>query len=286
MISRSTQNTAVVGQVNMQGTLTDGSVSVTPGQPLKVDITGFKYDIGGKRGAYDGAVAQTVADDDTSYLYLNSAGTLVNNITGFPTDSHIPLARVVAANGEVVAIYHETVLLASSSSSVGTCAITLPVDGDIRGGDTSASSNNNWAAVVYEGSGGGTDARNRLVRRVPQNYVSGDLVMRLICSVASGISGTNKSYWELHYKFADLAEALGSMASVSNNPDHDGQSADELFAIDLTIPEGSLLMSKEFMAFKLMRDHDHANDTMTDNIYVHNIEIRYTGRLLAGQAGQ
>lgn len=255
--------------------------------PLKVDIPGFKYDIGGLRGTYAGAVSQSVTDDDTSYVYLDSAATLQINTTGFPTEIHIPLARVAAANGEVVAIHEERVLLASSSSSVGTCIITLPVDGDVRGGDTSASSNNDWASVVFEDTGTG-EARNRLVRRTPRNYVDGDLVIRVVASVASAIPSTptRQTRWEVQYKFASVGDSLGSLSTVAQTFTLNDQAADELFAMSLTIPEASVDMTKEFMALQINRDNDHADDNLGENIHAHNIEIRYNGRLLAGQAGQ
>lgn len=264
-----------------------GAVKCTTGVSLKIDIPSFKYDIGGKRGTYVGAVNQSVTDDDTSYVYLDNDATLQINTTGFPSAAHIPLARVTATNGEVVSIHEERVLLASSSSSVGTCIITLPVDGDIRGGDTAASSNNDWAAVRYDDTGTG-EARNRLVRRTPRNYVDGDLVIRVVASVASSIpsSPTKQSRWEIMYKFASLGESLGTMSTIGVSPTHNDQTYDELFNIDLTIPEANVDMTKEYMAFQLNRDNDHADDNLGENIYVHNVEIRYNGRLLAGQAGQ
>ncbi len=273
--------------VGINVNLSTGQISPTPGQSLKIDVPGFKYDIGGVRGAYNGAVAQSVTDDDTSYIYLDKAATLQINTTGFPGEAHIPMGRVVAANGEVVAIHEERVLLASSSSSVGTCIITLPVDGDIRGGDTAASSNNDWAAVRYDDTGTG-EARNRLVRRTPRNYVDGDLVIRVVATVASSIpsSPTRQSRWEIQYKFASLGESLGTMSTIGVSPTHNDQTYDELFNIDLTIPEVNVDMTKEYMAFQLNRDNDHADDNLGENIYVHNVEIRYNGRLLAGQAGQ
>lgn len=255
---------------------------------LKVDVPGFKYDIGGKRGVYAGAVSQSVTDDDTNYIYLDNNGSLQINTTGFPTTAtHIPLARVTAASGEIVAIHEERVLLASSSAVQGTCIITLPVDGDVRGGDTSASSNNDWASIVYEDTGTG-EARNRLVRRTPRNYIDGDLVIRVVASLAASIgsSPTKQSRWELFYKFASIGESLGSMSSVAVSPTHNNQSADELFSIDLTIAEANVDMTKEYMAFKLTRDNDHADDNLGENIHVHNVEIRYNGYRVAGQAGQ
>lgn len=274
------------GNVTQDVQIADGKV-VASIESLKIDVRGFKYDIGGLRGVYAGALGQSVTDDDTNYVYWNTTPSLQINTTGFPSEIHIPLARVVTANGEVVAIYEERVLLASSSSSVGTCIISLPVDGDIRGGDTAAGSNNDWAAVVYQDTGTG-EARNRLVRRTPRNYVDGDLVIRVVASVPNAIPSTptRQSRWDIQYKFASVGESLGSLASVSNSFTHNDQAADELFAISLTIPEVNVDMTKEFMAFQLNRDNDHADDNLGEDIYVHNVEIRYNGYRLAGQAGQ
>lgn len=272
--------------VGINVNLSTGQISPTPGQSLKIDVPGFKYDIGGVRGAYNGAVAQSVTDDDTSYVYLDKAATLQINTTGFPGEAHIPMARVVAANGEVVAIHEERVLLASSSSSVGTCIITLPVDGDIRGGDTSASSNNNWAAIRYDASGTDGEGRNRLVRRFPKNYVSGDLVIRVVYSFATGPGNNEAMFWRCSYKFADVGDALGTMASVTTEEDVSNFSADTVYALSLTIPEANVEEDKEFLALYIAREHDNAADDCGEHAYVHNVEIRYTGRLLAGQAGQ
>lgn len=272
--------------VGINVNLTTGQIVPTPGESLRINLPGFKYDIGGKRGTYVGAVNQLVADDDTSYVYLDSSAVLQINTTGFPSTAHIPLARVTATNGEVVAIHEERVLLASSSSSVGTCVITLPVDGDVRGGDTSASSNNNWAAIRYDGSGADGEARNRLVRRFPKNYVDGDLVIRVVFSFSASIGTSKAMFWRCSYKFADVGDALGTMSSVTTELDVSSYSSDTLYALSLTIPEASIDESKEFLALYVAREHDDALDTCTDNAYVHNLEIRYNGRLLAGQAGQ
>ena len=64
----------VGGTVQVEASIADGRVRATPGQSLKIDIEGFKYDIGGVRGTYNGAVAQSVTDDDTNYVYLDADG--------------------------------------------------------------------------------------------------------------------------------------------------------------------------------------------------------------------
>lgn len=261
--------------------------NVSPGRSsLRADVAGFKYDIGGNRGTFDGYAAYPVSDDTTTYLYLDKTGALTHSTSGFPSIPHIPLARIVAANGEIVAVHEERVLLATSSSYTGTCKITYPVDGDVKGGDTSSSSNNNWAAVRYDASGTAGEARNRWVRRPPQNYVSGDFVLRLYCSVPNSVGNNKSSFWRLSYKFASVGESLGTMDSVTTEQDHSGQPADELFTIDLTIPASAVDTAKDLMAFYLAREYDNAADSCPENIYLHNIELRYTGTLLAGQAGQ
>lgn len=277
----------VQGTVVQEVTLNTGLVYLHP-DPLKFNINPFKYDIGGKRSTYAGVLGQSVTDDDTNYVYLDSDGTLVVNITGFPSDGilYLPLARVVATNGEIVSIIDERILVATSVGSEGTCRIGYPVDGDVKGGDTAASSNNDWAAVRYDASGSEGEGRNRWVRRPPQNYLSGDIVLRLYCSVATTV-GTNKSTrWNLSYKFASVGESLGTMTTVSTTEDVSDQPADELFTLDLTIPEAAVNISKDLMALYLARDYDHADDDCPENIYVHQQELRYTGRLVAGQAGQ
>lgn len=272
--------------VGINVSLATGRVVATPGQSLKIDVPGFKYDIGGLRGSFTTTGGQAVTDDDTNYAYLDDSGALQINTTGFPSVAHIPLARVVTANGEVCAIHEERVLLAGSSSSVGTCIITLPVDGDVRGGDTSASSNNNWAAIRYDASGSAGEARNRLVRRFPRNYVSGDLVIRVVYTFAAGIGNNKAMFWRCSYKFADVGDALGTMSSVTTEQDVSNLSADTVYALSLTVPEANVEEDKEFLALYIAREYDNAADTCDEHAYVHNTEIRYTGRLLAGQAGQ
>jgi len=275
----------VEGTVNLAVQLGAGEVRQHP-DPLKVNVLPFKYDIGGLRGTYAGVLGQSCTDDDTTYLYLDDEGTLQVNTTGFPTGViYLPLARVVCANGEIAQIYEERILLAATPAAVGTCVITLPVDGDVRGGDTSASSNNDWAAVKYEQSGTG-EARNRLVRKCPRNYVDDDVTVRVVYSLASSAVAGQKSRWEIQHQWADLADALGTMATIGVTHTHTGEAADTLYSIDLTIPEANVGMDKEFMAFQINRDNNHADDTLAQDIYVHNLEIRYNGRLLAGQAGQ
>jgi hypothetical protein len=273
----------VEGLVSTKSTLDTGLVTVTAGQSLKIDISGFLYDIGGLRGAYSGAVAQSVTDDDTSYVYLDKSAALIINTTGFPTDAtFIRLARVMAANGEIGAIYNEKVLLASSSSSIGTCKISYPVDGDIRGGVTSASSNNDFAAIRYDAGG---DGWNRINRRPPQNYTSGDLKFRFYYSWPSAIGNNKEARWRLDYAFRSASDALGAWDGYAQQDfDISGEAADTLFYKELTIPSGDFDVDADLMFLKI--SHLGTADDCPENCYVHEQELIYTGRQLAGQAGQ
>lgn len=253
---------------------------------LKIEVSSFKYDIGGERGSFVGAVDQSVTDDDTNYVYLDSDGTLQINITGFPTDvTYIPLARVVCASGEVVAIHEERVLLASSAAAIGTCRIGFPVDGGVRGGDSDGvSSNNNVCSLTFGSTG---YSRNRWNFRPPQNYTSGNLTLRLICSVA-GSPGSNGMRIGLKYMGMDVGDTIPS--SYDNDEVQtkslSGVSNDELFTIDTTIPSSTFDKTNDIQAMELYRDADHTGDTTSLTLHIHLIELRYTGYKVAGQAGQ
>lgn len=253
---------------------------------LKIEVSSFKYDIGGQRGSFVGAVDQSVTDDDTNFVYLDGDGVLQINITGFPTDvTYIPLARVVTANGEVVAIHEERVLLASSAAAIGTCRIGFPVDGGVRGGDSDGVSSNNSVCSLTLGSTG--YSRNRWNFRPPQNYTSGDLTLRLVCSVA-GSPGSNGMRIGLKYMGIDVGDTIPS--SYDNDSAQtkslSGVSDDELFIIDTTIPSANFDKDNDIQAMELYRDADHAGDNTSLTLHIHIIELRYTGYKVAGQAGQ
>jgi hypothetical protein len=275
----------VEGLVSTKATLDTGLVTVSAGQSLKIDVQGFLYDIGGLRGAYSGAIAQSITDDDTSYVYLDSTGTLVINTTGFPTDeTFILLARVMAANGEIGAIYNEKILLASSSSSIGTCVISYPVDGDIRGGSTSASSNNDFAAIRFDA---GSDGWNRINRKPPGNYTSGDLKFRFYYSWPNAVGNNKETKWKLEYAFRNSSDALGTWDDNDTQVfDVSSEAADTLYYKELTLPSGDFDIDADLMFLKITRMGADAQDDCPENCYVHQQELIYTGRQLAGQAGQ
>lgn len=274
--------------VNILVQLQDGKVSRSPGQSLKADVAGFRYDIGGVRGIYLGAVSQTVADDETNFVYLDSAGSLQikSDIDDFPTTTIIPLARVITANGEIIDIIPEHVLLASSSSSVGECIISYPVDGDIRGGETAASSNNDYAAIRYNDSATG-DGRNRWNRIPPQNYVSGDLTLRIIYSWATSPDSNADIVLKWSWSFRDFGQALGSWDGTDQQTIVvDSENNDALLYKDLTMPAEDFDIAADLMMMKFQRLGNDGEDTCNQNMYVHEIELIYTGILLAGQPGQ
>jgi hypothetical protein len=273
--------------VKQEATLEPGLV-VASIQPLKIHVREFKYDIGGNRGIYSGAIAQSVADDDTNYVYLDSTATLQINTTGFPTDTHIPLSRVPTANGEIIQCYPERVLLAASSSAQGTCRIGFPVDAGIRGDGSNASSNNNVASITFPNTAG-TDPRNRWELRPPQNYISGNLTIRLLVSV-SGTPGSTKVRWKFEWGFNSSGDALPSSGnypySVEVSKDMAAISSDVSFDVELTIPSANFNKTKDMMYCWLSRYNDHADDDCTLTQHVHMIELQYLGYKLAGQSGQ
>jgi hypothetical protein len=124
------------GSFEQIGVIKPGHVTAHS-DPLYINIEGFRYEMEGTRGSYAGAVAQSVTDEQTNYVYLNDSGVLVINTTGFPSvgPTHIRLARVVTSNGEIQAIYDErAVLFGNGSGTLHTHAnkaeLDLITDGD------------------------------------------------------------------------------------------------------------------------------------------------------------
>ena len=273
----------VTGTVKMDATLGSGLVETHP-DPLRVNVGSVKYDIGGNRGTYNGAVAQLMTDDDTTYLYLDEDGALQSSLSGYPATTYIPLARVVAANGEIVAIHDERVLLASSAAVSGTCRIGFPVDAGVKGGNADVSANNDVASLTFASSG---ESRNRWNFRPPQNYISGDLTLRLLCSVA-GSPGSNGVRMGLKWMPVTEGDTIPSSYTytLDQTKSLSGISNDELFKIDFTIASANFDKTEDMYAFYVLRDGDHADDTTGLTLHIHLCELRYTGYRVAGQAGQ
>ncbi|MHC4618504.1 MAG: hypothetical protein ACYTEQ_12215 [Planctomycetota bacterium] len=167
---------------------------------------------------------------------------------------------------------------------IGTCRAVLPVDGGVRGGTTSGSSNNEIAAVKFDT---GTDGWNRYNMKPPANYTSGDLVFRLICSVPTTIAASKGTRWKLEWSLKSLTDALGSWGYTNEYTyDISSQVADVLFAIDFAITAAQFNKTKDMLPFKITRVGTDSADDCGVDIYVHGMELRYTGYLLAGQAGQ
>jgi len=101
----------VTGTVNVIAVLEPGLARKTGN--LAVSILSFNYELDGVRQTYGGAINQAVTDDSWNYVYLDFDGSLNINTTGFPTTTHIRLAKVRADNGVIVSVDDERVLLAA-----------------------------------------------------------------------------------------------------------------------------------------------------------------------------
>jgi len=99
------------GQVATVGVLEPGLVQ--PDGDLSIAILRFNYELDGIRSVFDGAINQIVTDDAWNYIFLDFDGSLNINTTGFPSTTHIRLARVRTLDGGIVAIDDERVLLSA-----------------------------------------------------------------------------------------------------------------------------------------------------------------------------
>lgn len=156
--------TNVVGELDIATSFRDGLVEQDG--DLTVLVNQFRYDLGGVKGVYVGAVGQVVANNTVNYVYLNSSAVLVINATGFPVSGdHIRLARVVTNSGFIISILDERAFLAAVSQSTTTItrtageAIAL---GEVLTGDSSGEvvlanssfSGNLWRVVGAAASAG------------------------------------------------------------------------------------------------------------------------------------
>jgi hypothetical protein len=114
--------TNVVGELDIATSFRDGLVEQDG--DLTVLVNQFRYDLGGIKGVYVGAVGQVVANNTVNYVYLNSIAALVINASGFPgSGDHIRLARVVTSSGFIISLLDERAFLAS----VATAQSTVPM---------------------------------------------------------------------------------------------------------------------------------------------------------------
>lgn len=100
------------GSVGFIGQLEPGLVR--PDGDMSIAILAFHYELDGKRQTYAGAVGQGLTDDSWNYIFLDFDGSLNINTTGFPTTTHIRLAKVNVQGGGIVAIDDERIILTAA----------------------------------------------------------------------------------------------------------------------------------------------------------------------------
>jgi hypothetical protein len=164
---------------------------------------------------------------------------------------------------------------------IGTCVDAYAVDGGIRGGTTAAGSNNDVGAVRFDTGG---DGWNRINIRPPSRYTSGDLTFRILCSIPTQVGANKGTRWSLEWAFIDIAGALPSSWTYANTYTYNisSQTADDLFVIDFAITAAQFDKTADMLAFKLTRVGTDPADDCGQNIYVHLMELRYSGYQLAG----
>jgi hypothetical protein len=165
-----------------------------------------------------------------------------------------------------------------------TSRVGFPVDIGIRGGSAAASSNNDVPSVTFAAT---AESRLRWTCRPPQNYSSGDLTLRALCSFA-GTAGDTGVRWQLDWSCLSAGDTLPAsyQHSVAFTENENDKTNDVLFNVDFTIPAAQFDKTKDMLALWLRRDGDHTGDTCTLVVHVHMCELRYTGRTMAGQPGQ
>lgn len=163
-----------------------------------------------------------------------------------------------------------------------TCIDMLPVDGGIRGGTTTGSTNNDIAAVRFDTGG---DGWNRVNIKPPTRYTQGDLTFRMYCSIPSSTGSSVGTRWSLEWALLDIGDSLPSSWPYNDTFTYDisNQSLDEVFAIDFTIPAAQFDKTKQLLAMKMTRVGTDPADDCGVHIYVHGLELRFTGFRYAGQ---
>jgi hypothetical protein len=99
------------GQLGIVAQLEAGLVQ--PDDDLSIAILRFHYELDGVRSTFAGAINQGLTDNAWNYVFLDFDGSLNINTTGFPTTTHVRLARVRTQDGGIVAIDDERVLLSA-----------------------------------------------------------------------------------------------------------------------------------------------------------------------------
>lgn len=167
---------------------------------------------------------------------------------------------------------------------IETARASLPIDAWMRGGSAAASSNNDVPSVTFAAT---AESRMRYTLRPPQNYTSGDLTLRVLCSFA-GTAGNTGVRWQLDWSCLSSGDAIPSSYQYSSafTQNENDKSNDTLFVTDFTIPAAQFDKTKDMLVLWLRRDGDHTDDTCTLVVHIHMCELRYTGRTMAGQPGQ
>lgn len=154
-------------EANLKDALPGGAVGRAAAGGLAVEVTPAVYALNGTAAVYyAGTASLALGASATTYLWLDAAGALQSNITGFPATGALPLAKVTTSAGDVTQILDERIqMTVYDLSSTGTDAASWTVNEDaVQGTDEDP-------ALVLLGGDGGTD----LVRTTLRQDSSGDL---------------------------------------------------------------------------------------------------------------
>lgn len=108
---------------------------------LTYGVNPGSYTLGGTHKTYSGATGQTLTNNATNYIYLNSSNALTVSTSSFPADktSYMPIAEVVCSGGDVTSVTdrRSTALFviptATSTSDTGTNEASYIIDEDNAG---------------------------------------------------------------------------------------------------------------------------------------------------------
>lgn len=168
----------------------------------------------------------------------------------------------------------------------GTCRVMFPTDAAIKSasGVVDASTNNNMAALAFRNQAAVGEIR--WAARPPQNRVSGDVTFRLYCTVINTPGANDTVVWDLSYKFTSDGEDLGAYTDVQLQFAMVGKVIDQVFTCDLVLPAASFNGAKDMMFLRVARRTDLSADDFSNDVYLHAVEMRYTGWMFAGQPAQ
>jgi hypothetical protein len=120
----------VVNEVSIAPTSVLEAGLVLPDGDLTIKVNAFHFDMGGTKGKFPGAIVQAVTDNNTNYVYLDEFQTLQITTVGYPAQTHIRLARVIASGGFVTRSILERALLGSAASTADHGSLTGLLDDD------------------------------------------------------------------------------------------------------------------------------------------------------------